>query len=702
MGTFFNPGNGSFTQDKNSEIYIDKTELLKFLNKKLGTNGKCITVSHARRFGKSHAAGMIDAYYSLGSDSSKLFENTKIASDPDYEKYRNKYNVIHLDISSVWDYHKEDLIESIEERVCEDFQKIYGDLLNYKRDFYLLIQDIYSLTGIPFVIIIDEWDCVIRNSHDQALVHKYLQFLHSLFKSEESKSFLALGYITGILPIKKIKDESALNNFQEYTMLDSYPITEYYGFTEKEVKDLCKDYSMDFETVKAWYNGYLIDGEHMYNPNSVSQALERHKIDSYWRNTSAFDTINTFITMNYAGLKDDVMKMLTGGKVRINTNTFQNDFSIITSKDDALTALIHLGYLGYDQDAQTAFIPNEEIRQELTAATRRNPKNISVSLRNYNKNIADKTVLSSRKDENTMKYDFTTILDRKGKDSIAVEPFEADWIKWPGKTKEGFDIIPMWVADMNFPAVHTIPEAIIERTKHTTYGYFSPREEYFDAIIKWHKTRNGIEGLEPKHIGYENGVLGGVVSALNVLCSKGDSVLLHSPTYIGFTESLTNNGYHIVHSPLVKDENNVYRMDFEDMEKKIVENHIHAAIFCSPHNPTGRVWERWEIEKAMEIYKKHDVYVVSDEIWSDLLLNGHKHIPTQSVSEDAKQRTVALYAPSKTFNLAGLIGSYHIIYNDWLRERILKESSLSHYNSMNLLSMYALIGAYKLEGYEWA
>lgn len=361
MGIFFNPGNGSFTKDRNYEIYVDKTELLKYLNRAIGTPGNCIAVSHARRFGKSHAAGMIDAYYSLGSDSAKLFKGTKIASDPDYEKYRNKYNVIHLDISSVWDYHKEDLIESIEERVCEDFQKIYGDLLNYRRDFYLLIQDIYSLTGIPFVIIIDEWDCVIRNSHDQALVHKYLQFLHSLFKSEESKSFLALGYITGILPIKKIKDESALNNFQEYTMLDSYPITEYYGFTEKEVKDLCKDYSMDFETVKAWYNGYLIDGEHMYNPNSVSQALERHKIDSYWRNTSAFDTVNTFITMNYAGLKDDVMKMLTGGKVRINTNTFQNDFSIITSKDDALTALIHLGYLGYDADRKKSFIPNYEV-----------------------------------------------------------------------------------------------------------------------------------------------------------------------------------------------------------------------------------------------------------------------------------------------------------------------------------------------------
>ena len=361
MGIYFNPGNGSFTQDKNSQIYVDKTELLKFLNKKIGTNGKCIAVSHARRFGKSHAAGMIDAYYSRGSDSSKLFENTKIASDPDYEKYRNKYNVIHLDISSVWDYHKEDLIESIEERVCEDFQKIYGDSLNYKRDFYLLIQDIYSITEIPFVIIIDEWDCVIRNSNDQALVHKYLQFLHSLFKSEESKNFLALGYITGILPIKKIKDESALNNFQEYTMLDSYPITEYYGFTEEEVKDLCKEYHMDFETIKAWYNGYLIDGEHMYNPNSVSQALERHKIDSYWRNTSAFDTINTFITMNYSGLKDDVMQMLAGGKVRINTNTFRNDFSTIASKDDVLTALIHLGYLGYDADRKKAFIPNYEV-----------------------------------------------------------------------------------------------------------------------------------------------------------------------------------------------------------------------------------------------------------------------------------------------------------------------------------------------------
>lgn len=296
-----------------------------------------------------------------------------------------------------------------------------------------------------------------------------------------------------------------------------------------------------------------------------------------------------------------------------------------------------------------------------------------------------------------MKYDFTSILDRTGKDAIAVEK-----IPIPGaQVKAGFDRIPMWVADMNFPTVPTVIETMMERVQHPAYGYFDLSEEYYRSIIQWQETRNGVKGLKPEHIGYENGVLGGVISALNVMCSKGDSVLLHSPTYIGFTNCMKNNGYNIVHSPLRKDENGIWRMDFADMEKKIVENHIHAAVFCSPHNPCGRVWERWEIEKVMELYKKHDVFVVSDEIWSDLILDGHKHIPTQSISEDAKNRTVAMYAPSKTFNLAGLVGSYHIIYNSWLRERVMKESSLSHYNEANVMSMHALIGAYKPEGYEW-
>ena len=301
-----------------------------------------------------------------------------------------------------------------------------------------------------------------------------------------------------------------------------------------------------------------------------------------------------------------------------------------------------------------------------------------------------------------MKYDFTSMIDRRGHDAVAVEGIGGRfWGNEPAAPREGFDAIPMWVADMNFATVPTIPEAIIERAKHPLYGYFAPRDEYFDSIIRWQERRNGVRGLEREHIGYENGVLGGVVSALNAVCSKGDAVLLHSPTYIGFTGSLGNNGYKMVHSELVRDENGVWRMDFEDMERKIRENRIHAAVFCSPHNPTGRVWERWEIERFMALCEKYDVYVVSDEIWSDIILAGSKHIPTQSVSEDARNRTVALYAPSKTFNLAGLIGSYHIIYGRWLRERVEKESSLPHYNDMNVLSMHALIGAYRPEGYEW-
>ena len=299
-----------------------------------------------------------------------------------------------------------------------------------------------------------------------------------------------------------------------------------------------------------------------------------------------------------------------------------------------------------------------------------------------------------------MKYDFTTVLDRRGKDAIAVDLVGAPGSAYPAP-KEGFDVIPMWVADMNFPVVPTIQQAMIARVQHPTFGYFSATDEYYNAIIRWQETHNGATGLTKENIGYENGVLGGVGTALNVYCSRGDKVLLHSPTYVGFTNSLTNNGYHIIHSPLVKDENGVWRMDFADMEKKIVEHKIHAAIFCSPHNPCGRVWERWEVEKTMELYKKHDVMVISDEIWSDLIRPGFRHVPTQSVSEDARMRTIALYAPSKTFNLAGLVGSYHIIYNKRLKDRCDKESSLSHYNSMNVMSMHALIGAYQPEGYDW-
>jgi cystathionine beta-lyase len=297
-----------------------------------------------------------------------------------------------------------------------------------------------------------------------------------------------------------------------------------------------------------------------------------------------------------------------------------------------------------------------------------------------------------------MKFDFTTIMDRHGKDAIAVDCLCSIM---PTPPKEGFDAIPMWIADMNFATVPCAVEAVCERLKHPAFGYFEPREEYFSSIIDWQRTRNGVEGLSKEHIGYENGVLGGLMSAMSVFCPPKGNVLVHSPTYMGFTSVLTRAGYNMVLSPLVRDENGVWRMDYADMEAKIKEYGIHAVVFCSPHNPTGRVWEREELEKAIALFEKYEVNIISDEIWSDIIMPGYKHIPTQSVNDYAKNHTVALYAPSKTFNLAGLFGSYHIIYNDEMRGKVREASMLSHYNNMNMLSMYAHIGAFSCQGSTW-
>lgn len=297
-----------------------------------------------------------------------------------------------------------------------------------------------------------------------------------------------------------------------------------------------------------------------------------------------------------------------------------------------------------------------------------------------------------------MKFDFTTVLDRRGKDSTAADiiPFK-DF-----KVDEGFDPIPMWIADMSFKAAPAVMDAIYKRMEMPNFGYFPLPKEYFESIIRWQQKRNGVDGLMPEHIGYENGVLGGVSSALQAFTAPGEKILVHSPTYVGFTHTFQDTGRVAVHSPLKRDEQGIWRMDYEDMDKKLRENDIHLAIFCSPHNPCGRVWERWEIGKAMEVYAAHDCLVISDEIWSDIIMPGYKHIPTQSVSEDAKKRTMAFYAPSKTFSLAGLVGSYHIIYNKYLRDRILRQSRLSHYNDCNVLSVHALIGGFSPEGEAWA
>ena len=300
-----------------------------------------------------------------------------------------------------------------------------------------------------------------------------------------------------------------------------------------------------------------------------------------------------------------------------------------------------------------------------------------------------------------MRYDFETMLDRRGRDAIAVDLIGVPGGSAPAAPKAGFSAIPMWVADMSFPTCPAIHEAMIKRAEHPAFGYFAPSDEYYNAIIRWQESRNKVSGLRKEDIGYENGVLGGIISTLNVLCSRGDAVLVQSPTYIGFTHVLENNGYRIVSDPMIQDGSGIWRLDYEGMERRIVENRIHAVIFCSPHNPAGRVWEEEELRCACEIFERHDVWIISDEIWSDILIDGARHTPTQFVSEYAREHTAAFYAPSKTFNLAGLVGSYHIIYNDRLRDRQAKEASLSHYNSMNVMSMHALIGAYGPRGAEW-
>ena len=302
-------------------------------------------------------------------------------------------------------------------------------------------------------------------------------------------------------------------------------------------------------------------------------------------------------------------------------------------------------------------------------------------------------------------FNFTDVIDRMGHDSIAADAAGAISGGSLGPVdavvREGFDVIPMWVADMGFATAPSVLRAMRERLEHPCFGYFEYPQEYYDRIAWWHERRNGVVGLKPENIGYENGVLGGVANALAVVCSRGDKVLVHAPTYTGFTNTLKNAGYDLVTSWLQRDAEGVWRMDYEDMERKLATREVHAAILCSPHNPTGRVWERWELERAMGLFRKYDVYVISDEIWSDIVLGGSVHIPTQSVSDDARMRTVALYAPCKTFNLAGLIGSYRVVYNPWLQARLAKQASLSHYNMQNVLSMHALLGAYSDEGAAW-
>ena len=372
MGRFVNPDNSAFQVALNSRIYVDKTGLMEYTNSVLDTTNAYICNSRPRRFGKSYAANMLAAYYSKGADSEQMFSGLRISKDADFKKHLNKYDVIHIDIQ--WFLANCDdvnnVVKYVTEAVLDELREVYPGILPIEV-FGLpdALSRIKDKTGQKFIVIIDEWDVLIR---DEAANNKaqdeYINFLRGMFKGTEPTKYIQLAYLTGILPIKKEKTQSALNNFDEFSMLSAGDLAPYVGFTEKEVKELAEEYHQDFDEVKRWYDGYLLNEYQVYNPRAIVSVMLRGEFKSYWSETASYDAIVPLINMNYDGLKNAIIEMISGAEVRVNTATFKNDTVNIKSKDDVLTYMIHLGYLGYNQKMKTAFVPNEEIRQELTDA----------------------------------------------------------------------------------------------------------------------------------------------------------------------------------------------------------------------------------------------------------------------------------------------------------------------------------------------
>lgn len=366
MGIYLNHGNDKFQEVINSEIYVDKTELIAYTNKKLHTEQKYICVSRPRRFGKSISAKMLEAYYSRGCDSEKLFENYKIAQCESFKKHLNQYDVITLNMQEFLSRSKtmDEMISRIKKLVMRDIKKAYPDV-DYFDDTDLTesMKEVYEETKCPFIIIIDEWDCVFREYRE----HKdeqdeYLDFLRDLLKDKE---YIHLAYMTGILPIKKYGTHSALNMFGEFSMTNPRQLTQFVGFTESEVEELCQRYSMNLDEIKEWYDGYRFGkGCSIYNPKSVVEAVLSGVCDTYWNQTETFEALRMYIDMNFEGLKDDILCMMSGERIPVNTKNFSNDMVTLHTKDDVLTLLIHLGYLAYDFDNEVVFIPNNEIRRE--------------------------------------------------------------------------------------------------------------------------------------------------------------------------------------------------------------------------------------------------------------------------------------------------------------------------------------------------
>ena len=371
MGIYLNPENVDFQEVLNSKIYVDKSELIQYTNSVLRTTQKYICVSRPRRFGKSMAANMLTAYYSRGCDSRELFQGLKIATHPDFEKHLNQYNVIHLNMR---DYLTESenmkqLIQFVEDDLLDELQQEFSDLrMPRRKTLVKVLEQAFAQYKIPFVFIIDEWDCIFRvHKSDAASQKEYLDFLRNLLKD---KSYIALAYMTGILPIKKYGEHSAINVFYEYSMTDASPIEEFTGFTEQEVQQLCERYNMPFSETKKWYDGYCVDGVSIYNPKSVVEAMLRGKFSNYWTQTETYEALKIYIQSNEFGVQDVILKLLAGEKEKIDTTTFSNDMVTFATKDDVLTLLVHLGYLTYNAETKEIWIPNDEVMEQFISTVK--------------------------------------------------------------------------------------------------------------------------------------------------------------------------------------------------------------------------------------------------------------------------------------------------------------------------------------------
>lgn len=370
MGIYLNPGNEGFKQAIRSEIYVDKTGLIQYTNAAINTMQRFICISRPRRFGKTMAANMLTAYYGKGCNSEDIFDQYKIVEHESYRKNLNQYNVIALNIQNFLSVvsSADELVAYIQSEILEELKESFPDKIPEREKFLsMALEKLYSKTGESFIFIIDEWDCILREKQYSPEDHrKYLDFIRNLLKD---RVYVSLAYMTGILPIKKYGTHSALNMFDEYSMTDPGDYAEYIGFTEREVEDLCEQYKVDFEKEKEWYDGYVFDEDlHIYNPKSVVDSIRRKKFTNYWTQTETYEALREYIDADFDGLKTAIVLMLSGNQCKVNTRTFQNDMNTFKSKDDILTLLIHLGYLAYDDEIDSVYIPNAEIQAEFKNA----------------------------------------------------------------------------------------------------------------------------------------------------------------------------------------------------------------------------------------------------------------------------------------------------------------------------------------------